>query len=120
MGELVWVKVNLIEKMIVSGRTGRCKLKKDQRSQSLVNHCLVLTSPSGHYMNHTKEHCVIGVKGDFEPQHFGLDCDVLVSEVGPVILPSSMEIFRVFAIACSTYSPIFFLFTASRCKSQAR
>ena len=32
-------------------------------------------------MNHAKEHCVIGVKGNPQAYNRGLDCDVLVAEV---------------------------------------
>jgi len=55
--ELIWVKTNQLQKLVRTGRTG-------------------------HWMNHAKEHCIIGAKGDtsrlFNP---GLDCDVLVAEV---------------------------------------
>lgn len=61
--ELVWVKVGQTQRLIRTGRTG-------------------------HWMNHTKEHCLIGAKnasgvGGPIPEwaHRGLDSDVLVSEV---------------------------------------
>lgn len=60
--ELTWVKSNQLSRTIKSGRTG-------------------------HWLNHTKEHCLIGAKnaqgsGRLPPwAHTGLDCDVVVSEV---------------------------------------
>ena len=56
--ELIWVKTNQLQRLIRTGRTG-------------------------HWINHGKEHCLIGVKGRPSPALFnkGLDCDVLVSEV---------------------------------------
>ncbi|KAI0980444.1 hypothetical protein GJ496_004336 [Pomphorhynchus laevis] len=56
--ELVWVKTNQLQRIIRTGRTG-------------------------HWLNHGKEHCLIGVKGDISKGKFnrGLDCDVIVSEV---------------------------------------
>lgn len=53
--ELVWVKTNQLQRIIVSGRTG-------------------------HWLNHSKEHCLIGRKGSPKLNRF-LDCDVILSEV---------------------------------------
>ena len=36
---------------------------------------------SGHWLNHGKEHCLVGVKGNPKNFNRGLDCDLLVSEV---------------------------------------
>ena len=53
--ELVWVKINSMTRIIRSGRTG-------------------------HWLNHSKEHCLVGIKGN--PSIIrALDCDVIVSEV---------------------------------------
>ncbi|KAL3132362.1 hypothetical protein ABBQ32_008938 [Trebouxia sp. C0010 RCD-2024] len=53
--ELIWVKTNQLQRLIRTGRTG-------------------------HWLNHSKEHCLVGVKGS--PQiNRNLDCDVLVAEV---------------------------------------
>ena len=53
--ELVWIKTNQLQRLIRTGRTG-------------------------HWLNHSKEHCLIGIKGN--PQIFrNIDSDVLVSEV---------------------------------------
>ena len=53
--ELVWIKTNQLQRLIRTGRTG-------------------------HWLNHSKEHCLIGIKGN--PKiHKNVDCDVLVSEV---------------------------------------
>jgi mRNA (2'-O-methyladenosine-N6-)-methyltransferase len=53
--EIVWVKVNQLQRIIRTGRTG-------------------------HWLNHGKEHCLVGTKGN--PQvNRGIDCDVIVSEV---------------------------------------
>ncbi|TPX39483.1 hypothetical protein SeMB42_g06354 [Synchytrium endobioticum] len=64
--ELIWVKTNQIQKLIRTGRTG-------------------------HWFNHSKEHCIIGVKrrsdgvrGDMrngKQFNVGIDTDVLVAEV---------------------------------------
>lgn len=53
--ELVWIKTNQLQRIIRTGRTG-------------------------HWLNHSKEHCLVGVKGDVKLNR-NLDCDVLVSEV---------------------------------------
>ena len=57
--ETIWVKTNQIGGTVRSGRTG-------------------------HWFNHNKEHCLIGMKGDVSWSNFGLyrkDCDVIVSPV---------------------------------------
>lgn len=56
--EVVWVKMNQLGRVIRTGMTG-------------------------HWLNHTKEHCLIGVKGSQIPEDLiiGNDCDVIVSEV---------------------------------------
>ncbi|OQR71019.1 N6-adenosine-methyltransferase 70 kDa subunit-like [Tropilaelaps mercedesae] len=54
--EIIWVKTNQLQRIIRTGRTG-------------------------HWLNHGKEHCLVGMKGD--PSHINrwLDCDVIVAEV---------------------------------------
>ena len=52
-GELLWVKTNQLQRIIRTGRTG-------------------------HWLNHSKEHCLVGVKGS--RTYPRLDCDVIVSE----------------------------------------
>eukprot|EP00795_Rhopilema_esculentum_P001119 gene1119-15459_t len=54
--EIIWVKTNQLQRLIRTGRTG-------------------------HWINHGKEHCLVGRKGDPKNINVGLDCDVLVSEV---------------------------------------
>ncbi|TPX35868.1 hypothetical protein SmJEL517_g01697 [Synchytrium microbalum] len=54
--ELIWVKTNQLQKLIRTGRTG-------------------------HWFNHSKEHCIIGVKGNPTWHNPGVDTDVLVAEV---------------------------------------
>ena len=54
--ELIWVKTNQLQRLIRTGRTG-------------------------HWLNHSKEHCLVGVKGN-PAINRNLDCDVLVAEVG--------------------------------------
>ena len=54
--ELVWVKTNQLQRIIRTGRTG-------------------------HWLNHSKEHCLVGVKGAARCVNRHLDCDVLVAEV---------------------------------------
>lgn len=53
--ELVWVKTNQLQRIIRTGRTG-------------------------HWLNHSKEHCLVGVKGNPQVNRF-IDCDVIVAEV---------------------------------------
>jgi mRNA (2'-O-methyladenosine-N6-)-methyltransferase len=53
--ELVWVKTNQLQRIIRTGRTG-------------------------HWLNHSKEHCLVGVKGR-PALNRHIDCDVLVAEV---------------------------------------
>eukprot|EP00828_Plagiopyla_frontata_P028194 TRINITY_DN3651_c0_g1_i1.p1 TRINITY_DN3651_c0_g1~~TRINITY_DN3651_c0_g1_i1.p1 ORF type:complete len:354 (-),score=51.42 TRINITY_DN3651_c0_g1_i1:142-1203(-) len=53
--ELIWVKTNQLQRIIRTGRTG-------------------------HWINHTKEHCLIGIKGN-PTINRNIDCDVIVSEV---------------------------------------
>ena len=54
--EIIWVKTNQLQRIIRTGRTG-------------------------HWLNHGKEHCLVGVKGSTAGMTRGLDCDVLVAEV---------------------------------------
>ncbi|EGD82745.1 N6-adenosine-methyltransferase 70 kDa subunit [Salpingoeca rosetta] len=54
--DLIWIKINQLQNLVRTGRTG-------------------------HWMNHAKEHCMIGVKGNLDGIYPGIDCDVLVSEV---------------------------------------
>ncbi|XP_055689678.1 N6-adenosine-methyltransferase MT-A70-like protein [Lutzomyia longipalpis] len=54
--ELIWVKTNQLQRIIRTGRTG-------------------------HWLNHGKEHCLVGLKGNPTNLNRGLDCDVIVAEV---------------------------------------
>ncbi|XP_071088181.1 N(6)-adenosine-methyltransferase catalytic subunit METTL3-like [Haliotis cracherodii] len=54
--EVIWVKTNQLQRIIRTGRTG-------------------------HWLNHGKEHCLVGVKGNPKGVNKGLDCDVIVAEV---------------------------------------
>mmetsp|Transcript_6107 Transcript_6107/g.14186 ORF Transcript_6107/g.14186 Transcript_6107/m.14186 type:complete len:744 (+) Transcript_6107:164-2395(+) len=53
--EIVWVKTNQLQRIIRTGRTG-------------------------HWINHSKEHCLVGIKGNPKLNR-NIDCDVIVSEV---------------------------------------
>ena len=53
--ELLWVKTNQLQRIIRTGRTG-------------------------HWINHSKEHCLVGIKGSPD-LNFNLDCDVVCAEV---------------------------------------
>ncbi|KAH3760082.1 N6-adenosine-methyltransferase 70 kDa subunit [Pelomyxa schiedti] len=53
--EIVWIKTNQLQRIIRTGRTG-------------------------HWLNHSKEHCLVAVKG-FPSANTCIDCDVIVSEV---------------------------------------
>ena len=54
--EIIWVKTNQLQRIIRTGRTG-------------------------HWINHGKEHCLVGVKGNPKGCNKGMDCDVIVAEV---------------------------------------
>ncbi|KAG9509626.1 N6-adenosine-methyltransferase MT-A70-like protein, partial [Fragariocoptes setiger] len=54
--EIIWVKTNQLQRIIRTGRTG-------------------------HWLNHGKEHCLVGIKGNPRGINRGLDCDVIVAEV---------------------------------------
>lgn len=54
--EIIWVKTNQLQRIIRTGRTG-------------------------HWLNHGKEHCLVGIKGQPKGINRGLDCDVIVAEV---------------------------------------
>ena len=60
--ELVWVKTNQLQRLIRTGRTG-------------------------HWLNHSKEHCLVGVKGS-PAVNRNVDCDVLVAEARPLPVPA--------------------------------
>lgn len=53
--ELIWVKTNQLQRLIRTGRTG-------------------------HWINHGKEHCLVGMKGNLAVNR-GIDTDVIVAEV---------------------------------------
>lgn len=53
--EILWVKTNHLQRIIRTGRTG-------------------------HWLNHSKEHCLVGVKGN-PLVNRNIDCNVIVSEV---------------------------------------
>lgn len=53
--ELIWVKTNQLQRLIRTGRTG-------------------------HWINHGKEHCLVGAKGN-PKMNKGIDTDVIVAEV---------------------------------------
>ena len=55
--EFLWVKTNQLQRIIRTGRTG-------------------------HWINHSKEHCLVGVKGTLADKlNLNLDCDVVCAEV---------------------------------------
>lgn len=54
--EIIWVKTNQLQRIIRTGRTG-------------------------HWLNHGKEHCLVGIKGNPTDINRGLDCDIIVAEV---------------------------------------
>lgn len=53
--EIIWVKTNQLQRIIRTGRTG-------------------------HWLNHSKEHCLVGIKGS-PLVNRNIDTDVLVAEV---------------------------------------
>eukprot|EP01084_Bolivina_argentea_P078574 142594_1 len=54
--EILWIKTNQLQRIIRTGRTG-------------------------HWLNHSKEHCLVGVKGNDIGWNRCLDCDTIVAEV---------------------------------------
>jgi len=54
--ELVWIKTNQLQRIIRTGRTG-------------------------HWLNHSKEHCLVGKKGIPAIDNIHIDCDVILAEV---------------------------------------
>ena len=42
---------------------------------------IIRTGRTGHWINHGKEHCLVGLKGPHTKLNRGLDCDVIVAEV---------------------------------------
>jgi mRNA (2'-O-methyladenosine-N6-)-methyltransferase len=54
--ELVWVKITPQNKITRGGKTG-------------------------HWLNHSKEHCLVGIKGDCSKINKNVDCDVLITQV---------------------------------------
>ena len=72
--ELIWVKTNQLQRLIRTGRTG-------------------------HWLNHSKEHCLVGVKGS--PQiNRNLDCDVLVAEVHCLMVSSVLHDVHIVIASC--------------------
>lgn len=53
--EIVWLKTNQLQKVVRTGRTG-------------------------HWLNHSKEHCLVGVKGQPRGLNRYMDCDTIVAE----------------------------------------
>lgn len=53
--EIIWVKTNQLQRIIRTGRTG-------------------------HWLNHSKEHCLVGIKGHPDVNR-NIDTDVIVAEV---------------------------------------
>ncbi len=53
--EIIWVKTNQLQRIVRTGRTG-------------------------HWLNHAKEHCIVGIKGNPKVNR-NIDCDVIISEV---------------------------------------
>lgn len=71
--ELVWVKTNQLHRVIRTGRTG-------------------------HWLNHSKEHCLVGLKGD-PPLNRNLDADLIVSVVRETSRKPD-EIYRIIERLC--------------------
>ena len=46
-----------------------------------TNGKIIRTGKTGHWLNHSKEHCLVGVKGDYKHINRNIDCDVLLTEV---------------------------------------
>ncbi|KAB2608912.1 N6-adenosine-methyltransferase MT-A70-like [Pyrus ussuriensis x Pyrus communis] len=64
--EIIWVKTNQLQRIIRTGRAGHWLNHSKE-------HCLV-------GINHSKEHCLVGIKGD-PIVNRNIDTDVIVAEV---------------------------------------
>lgn len=71
--EIVWVKTNQLHRLIRTGRTG-------------------------HWLNHSKEHCLVGIKGSPKLNHH-LDTDIIVAEVRETSRKPD-EIYRIIERLC--------------------
>lgn len=47
----------------------------------LLQQRIIRTGRTGHWLNHGKEHCLVGVKGQPKNLNRGLDCDVIVAVI---------------------------------------
>jgi len=72
--ELIWVKTNQLKRLRKTGTP--CIIPN-------LLHISYVIEPgrTGHWLNHSKEHCLVGVKGKPSLPNKLLDCDVIVSEV---------------------------------------
>lgn len=78
--ELIWVKTNQLQRIIRTGRTG-------------------------HWLNHSKEHCLVGIKGNPEVNR-NIDTDVVVAEVRETSRkPDEVRISISCKISPSVFSP---------------
>ena len=64
--ELIWVKTNQLQRLIRTGRTG-------------------------HWLNHSKEHCLVGYKGNPQLNRL-VDTDVVVAEVRRALSPGAPSV----------------------------
>lgn len=71
--EVIWVKTNQLQRIIRTGRTG-------------------------HWLNHSKEHCLVGIKGNPEVNR-NIDTDVIVAEVRETSRKPD-EVTRIPALLC--------------------
>ncbi|KAG9146954.1 hypothetical protein Leryth_005223 [Lithospermum erythrorhizon] len=72
--EIIWVKTNQLQRIIRTGRTG-------------------------HWLNHSKEHCLVGIKGNPEVNR-NIDTDVIVAEVRETSRKPD-ELLHIFTQSCS-------------------
>ena len=72
--ELIWVKTNQLQRIIRTGM--HCTYSLIENPVSM----LYIPGRTGHWINHGKEHCLVGLKGS-KKLNRGIDCDVIVAEV---------------------------------------
>ncbi|SIO73553.1 MT-A70 [Babesia microti strain RI] len=71
--EILWIKINQLQRLVRTGRTG-------------------------HWINHSKEHCLVGIKGNPNLNR-NIDCDVILSEVRETSRKPD-EIYRIIERMC--------------------
>jgi mRNA (2'-O-methyladenosine-N6-)-methyltransferase len=75
--EIIWVKTNQLVCvslliLLISIFFNRIRILQQR---------IIRTGRTGHWLNHGKEHCLVGMKGQPKNLNRGLDCDVIVAVI---------------------------------------